>query len=162
MADIDFRLDLEEVGKRLDNPAIYMHKGKDLRDILFAPPEYWKLTLKEHKEICNGAGPKGYGPLVPDTIWGLNITQAANIHDYMYHTGKTIKDKEEADRVFLNNMNRIIQESIKKKLDLNFFQALWLKQLAWLRFQRVSKYFSAVCLYGGPSFWKGKNQGTNV
>lgn len=37
--------------------------------------EYWDLTEEDRFEICNGCGPKGKGYLVPDTIWGLNISQ---------------------------------------------------------------------------------------
>jgi len=128
-----------------DNPQIYMYKGLDLRKILYAPTEYWKLNLKEHKEICNKAGPKGYGWVVPNTIYFLDIGECANIHDYMYHIGVTIKDKEEADRVFLNNMIRWILHKTKSKI------------MKWLRLGRAQKYFSAVCIYGGPAFWSGKN-----
>lgn len=141
MAKLKFEIDID----RDDNPAIYMYKGEDLRDILFAPPEYWKLTLKEHKEICNRAGPKGYGWLVPDTIWFLNIGECANIHDYQWYVGKTIEDKDSADRSFLNNMVRWILHKTKSKI------------MKWLRLGRANKYFSAVCVMGGPYFWKGKN-----
>ena len=113
MAKLDIKIDLEE---RLDNPQIFNYKGEDLRKFLDAPPEYWKLTLKEHREICNRAGPKGYGWLVPDTIWFLNIGECANIHDFDYFTGKTIKDKERGDRTFLNNMIRWILHNTKTDL----------------------------------------------
>jgi len=141
MAELDIKIDLT----RMDNPQIYMYKGLDLRKILFAPPEYWKLILKEHKEICNRAGPKGFGWLVPNTIYFLNIGECANIHDFMYKYGVTIQHKEEADRVFLNNMIRWILHKTKSKI------------MKWLRLGRAQKYFSAVCIYGGPAFWKGKN-----
>jgi len=141
-----FKLDLEEVGKRSDNPQIFMYKGLDLRNILYAPTEYWKLNLKEHKEICNKAGPKGYGWLVPNTIWGLNIGECANIHDFLFYVGKTIEDKDAADRIFLNNMLRLI--NLKTKWGF----------VKYLRIQRASKYYAAVCIKGGPAFWKGKNQ----
>ena len=41
---------------------------------LKAPKEYWDLTDDEKAEFCNGCGPKGYGYLVPDTMYGLKIT----------------------------------------------------------------------------------------
>lgn len=127
-------------------------KAGDSMSNLYAPKDYWNLAPKEKAKICNGAGPKGKGWAVPDTIWFLNITEPANIHDYMYHVGKTIKDKDEADRVFLNNMIRIILAQPKWK-GLRWVE----KSIKWLRLGRAQKYFSAVCLYGGPAFWAGKN-----
>ena len=116
---------------------------------LFAPATYWKLNPHEKKKICNGCGTKGLGGiLVPDTLYGLSIEEACNIHDYMYHIGHTIEDKEKADRVFLNNMLRII-ESVKYPWYLKWFK--------WLRCQRAMKYYQAVRDFGGPAFWKGKN-----
>lgn len=111
---------------------------------LYAPDGYHDLTKKEKKEICNGAGPKGYGWIVPDTIYGLSITEAANIHDYMYHVGATIEDKKKADRVFMNNMMRIIES-----------KSGWV--LRKLRRRRVRTYYKSVKYGGGPAFWAGKN-----
>ena len=128
-----------------DNPSIYKYKGEDLRKILFAPVDYWKLTIKRHEEICNGAGPKGWGWVIPDTIWFLNIRHIAHIHDYGYHIGTNIDDKNEHDRIFLNNMIRWILHKTKSKI------------MKWLRLKRAQKYFNAVCLMGGPAFWSGKN-----
>lgn len=128
------------------NPGLVFCTDDILKDPLFAPSGYWSLTKWERYKICNQAGPKGYGWLVPDTIWGLDIGDAADIHDYMYHFGKTIDDKNEADRVFLNNMIRIILNETRYKV------------LQWLRLKRAQKYFNAVCLFGGPSFWSGKNK----
>ena len=59
---------------------------------------------------------------------------------------KTIADKEEADRVFLNNMLRIIEAKTKFGL------------LKPLRNRRALKYYEAVKYFGGRSFWKNKNQ----
>ena len=51
---------------------------------LDAHPDYWNLTDEEREIICNGGGPKGWGWLVPDRMWGLSMTEAFNIHDYDY------------------------------------------------------------------------------
>jgi len=110
---------------------------------LFAPAEYWFATNKD--EVCNGCGPKGLGGwLIPDTLYGLSIEEACDIHDWMYKAGKTIADKEEADRVFLNNMLRIIDAQ----------SGLLLR---WLRRQRAMHYYSAVRDFAGPLFWDDKN-----
>lgn len=117
--------------------------------LLYAPPEYWSLTEEQHKEVCNGCGPRGIlGILVPNNLFGVDITEACNIHDYMYHIGQTIADKEAADRVLLNNMLRIIEEAHG-----------W-PAFGWLQRKRVRKaelYYDVVVKFGGPWFWAGKN-----
>jgi hypothetical protein len=115
--------------------------------ILYAPKGYKDLNPTEKERICNGAGPAHFGWLVPDTIWGLSITEAANIHDFMYWAGKTLEDKEEADRVFLNNMVRLIESKTS-------FIGMALNPL---RLHRAGLYFKAVDQFGGPAFWAGKN-----
>jgi len=112
---------------------------------LYAPVGYGKMSKAQKEKLCNGCGTKGLGGwLVPDTLYGLNITEACNIHDWMYFKGKDIYDKEEADRVFLNNMLRIISRG-----------SSWLK---WLRRRRAYKYYDAVVMAGGPAFWDNKNK----
>lgn len=113
---------------------------------LRAPQGYWNLSQKEKEKICNGAGPKKWGWLVPDTIWGLKITEPSDIHDYMYSIGQNIEDKDQADRVYLNNMLRYIQYYTKWT---------WLKKI---RLMRAKKYYNAVVLLGGPAFWHGKDK----
>lgn len=112
---------------------------------LFAPADYRQATAEQKRDICNGCGTKGLGGLItPDTLYGLSINAACDIHDWMYVFGRTIADKEEADRVFLNNMLRIIEA--KSGL-----------LLRWLRRRRAMTYYSAVRDFGGPAFWAGKN-----
>ena len=116
---------------------------------LFAPQAYWDLTPEAKAEICNGCGTKGLGGwLVPDTLWGLSITEPCHIHDFGYFVGKTLEDKEREDRIFLNNMLRVI-EAANKWYD---------KLLKPLRRMRAMKYYSAVKDFGGPAFWSGKNK----
>lgn len=113
---------------------------------LYAPVEYHRLTPGQRETLCNGCGAKGIcGWIVPDTLYGLDISEACNIHDFMYHLGMTINDKIRADRVFFNNMLRIID----KKSRWSF--------LAKLRARRAKTYFYFVSEFGGPAFWLGKN-----
>lgn len=112
---------------------------------LYAPPEFWQLTPAEKEKRCNGCGPKGYGLFIPDTIWGLRITPACDIHDFMYALGETEADKCEADRVFLNNMIRLIDAAGSWSI------------VRWLRQRRAMTYYQAVHELGGPAFWSGKN-----
>lgn len=112
---------------------------------LFSPPEYWQLTQEAKDRICNGMGAKdsALAKLIPNKRYGLDVTEAGNIHDYMYHVGLDLADKEEADRVFLNNLIRIINK-----------QGGW---LAFFRRRRALKYYEAVHHFGGPAFWANKN-----
>lgn len=99
----------------------------------------------EIKKVCNGCGTEGWkGKLVPDSVYGLTITAACQPHDWMYYEGETDADKKIADRVFLNNMVRIVKEEGGL--------------LEWLRLRRVKKYYLAVKYFGGDAFWAGKNK----
>jgi hypothetical protein len=120
---------------------------------LYAPEKYWKMTPEEKSKICNGAGPKGFGWVVPDKIWGVCITESANIHDFMYEFGKDIYDKDEADRVFLNNMVRQIMDA-----DHGFMG--WL--LTDRRLKIAHEYYECVHVFGGIAFWAGKNKPENL
>jgi len=113
---------------------------------LFAPESYY--TDPRVPDIANGCGPgTGLGDwVIPDHIWGLSIVEACKIHDWMYFIGKTESDKEESDRVFLNNMLRIIDEYCG-----------WSRFLNWFRRYRAVTYYNAVRDLGGPWFWNDKN-----
>lgn len=122
-----------------------------MKACLFAPENYVWATPEIRAMVANGCGPGGWKiDLIPDTIWGLSITEACNIHDWMYTTGETLADKEEADRVFLNNILRLIDAA----------DSIWL--LRKLRRIRAREYFEAVSHFGGPAFWDGKNDKKNL
>ena len=111
---------------------------------LYAPKEYCELTPETKKRIVNGCGAANARfDFVPDRIWGLKITEACNIHDFMYQMGATNEDKEIADRVFLNNLVRLI----KAKGGI----------LKPLRMIRAKEYYLAVKFFGASAFWEGKN-----
>lgn len=115
--------------------------------ILYAPPSYIAASAEVRARVCNGCGTKGWkGKLVPDTIYGLKISEACNIHDWMYAQGSTLADKDEADRVFLNNILRIIAAEGG------------INALQWLRRRRAHTYYESVARFGGPAFWDGKNE----
>ena len=119
--------------------------------LLFAPENYVLASLAVRAQVVNGCGPGGWKvDIIPDTIYGLNVSEACNIHDWMYTTGETLADKEEADRVFLNNILRLIDAA----------DSIWL--LRKLRRIRAREYFEAVSHFGGPAFWAGKNDKKNL
>jgi len=109
---------------------------------LYAPESYNEIERSSH---CDGCGSGVLERLIPDNILGCNILEACCIHDYMYTVGFSIKDKEEADRVFLNNMTRLVYAYSANKITLNI--RLWF----------VKRYYDAVKYYGGEAFWQGKN-----
>jgi len=111
---------------------------------LDADPEFCRDNFAELLKICNGCGAAGAKfDFVPDTIWGLSVTPVCNIHDFDYQKGKTIEDKQVADRRMNNNNLRIIGQNS------NSFMKI-------LRVKRALKYYLAVDLKGGPAFWAGK------
>ena len=113
---------------------------------LKAPDRYYNLSVKEKAQICNGMGAKDslISWFVPNTFYGLDMTECGNIHDYMYHVGETQEDKNNADRVFLNNMIMTINARSS-----NVF-------MRWIRRSRAMKYYTAVAEAGNTAFWAGK------
>jgi len=113
---------------------------------LFATAEYWSLSEVKRTIISNGCGPGGWkANFIPDHILYINIIEACNIHDYMYSVGASEYDREEADRVFMNNMMRIIEGT----------EQLWFMRR--LRRRLALEYYQQVRDFGAVYFWKGKN-----
>jgi len=113
---------------------------------LFAPEEYWNLTPEQKVTLINGCGPGGWkGKFIPDNIFFLDISECCSIHDYLYAVGASEKDREEADRVFMNNMMRVIEETPQ-----NWIMRRWRRRLAL-------EYYQQVRDFGAIYFWEGKN-----
>ena len=92
----------------------------------------------------NGCGSGWSTYLVPDSFILFDFTIPCAIHDEMYFLGKTIQDKEEADRVFLNNM---LREANSKSC---FIRPI-ARAMAY-------QYYDKVVKYGGTAYWDGKNK----
>ena len=123
---------------------------------LVAPKEYWALTPKAKAAICNGAGPRGKGWTVPDTMYGLRVTEPCNIHDFMYHTGVSDWDKLVADMVLLINLVLAIVPR-----DAPRWRArcpVKTTPVTWWRLKRALVYFLAVRFHGRDAFWAGKER----
>lgn len=115
--------------------------------VLFAPAAFLNASVDELLEICNGCGAADSWFRPPKRIYGTLIVYACIIHDFMYEKGFAIEDKDEADRVFCNNMNRLITiDSVK-----------WYKP-TFLQRRRALKYYYAVRQFGGEAFWAGKTK----
>jgi len=122
----------------------------------FAPKTYWTASQVEKERVVNGAGPRDFGWMVPDTMYGLNQTEPANIHDWMYEIGRVLEDKMLADRVYLNNLNRTIKYNydLSGEMMKRIGAARVLKEL---RLRRALSYYQAVKHFGAGAFWAEKN-----
>jgi hypothetical protein len=117
---------------------------------LFAPRDYgnqpcwfWDAEKDWHNRGC-GPG-EGVGDvLVPDHLLGLGIQWACAIHDWMYAWGIDLADKDMADRVFRQNMRRII----KARGGL----------LKHVRYRLADIYYWAVAYGGTNSYWNAKHE----
>lgn len=104
---------------------------------LTAPKTFWNATGAKRSRNCNGCGTEGWkGAMVPDTIWGLRISKACDIHDWMYAEGTSDADKQYADMLFLNNMIAIIRIASEQST------AGWVLKL--VRERRAFTYYQAV------------------
>lgn len=103
---------------------------------LLAPQTYKEASEELKKCVCNGCGPEGIiGKFVPDKLAGADISEACNIHDWMYQEGE---EKQKADVFFLANMVLLCSRKSKWLLPLR----------AWL----AVKYFLAV-FYAGDEYF---------
>jgi hypothetical protein len=106
---------------------------------LVAEHGFWALSTVDYEKICNGGGPKGWGWLIPDTMWGLSMTKAFDIHDYDYYIGT---DKDVADLRMYKNCKALIDRRG------GCFRRL--------RLMRLTLYYQAVSKLGGL-FYNSKN-----
>ena len=112
---------------------------------LFAPASFKTTSYEQLAKVCNGCGSASAKiDFVPDRIYGTYVGEACHIHDFMYHEGFVIEDKDEADRAFLNNINRLLNKRRK-----------WYKPMFLMR-RRAAFYAYMVEKHGGPAFWDGK------
>jgi len=93
------------------------------------------------KEICNGCGARD-GFNIPNSLLGVSVSEACNVHDFMYDEGKTSEDRKFADEMFLQNMRELVSVG-------DWF-------LIRERRLLVLVYYWAVRLFGCKAFKKGK------
>ena len=116
-----------------------------LKPKFYAPVSWWNTSMEEKMAVCNGCGSKD-GIKVPNTIWGLNIKELCNIHDWMYKYGVTLADKLFADAMFRLNLTIWIDAQS------GFIGS----SLSILRHKRASTYYTAVAKWGNKAFWINK------
>jgi len=106
-------------------------------------PDFLKTDFAELLEICNACGAAGSKLPVPQTAYGLDIRAMCHPHDFEYHVGDSVEEKDIADRRMHNNGRRIVRQN-----------SGWV--LRRLRFARVFTYYKTVHYFGGEAFWDGK------
>lgn len=124
-----------------------MSKSLHLPIKLYAPNSWWDSTPEERSKICNGCGAKD-GLKVPDSFYGLDISIACNIHDWMYQHGETQADKYFADAMFRLNLSLLIDGASYNLLT---------GPLKLLRHSMASTYYNAIVLWGNDAYWVNKN-----
>lgn len=116
---------------------------------LYAHPECWIFREKHPEEFASfGCGPGGAGDkLVPDTMYGLDISNACRIHDwyYRFYPENTEEARAMADRIMKNNLLRIVEAKTRNKF------------LLWLRRRRCKTYYWMVREFGASSYFNDRN-----
>jgi hypothetical protein len=108
---------------------------------LVAPYGFWDLSDDAKKELCNGCGPQGgifltilsWG--IPDHLFGLDISETCNIHDYCRIIDMPQK---ECDNLFLDNMGALIDAAGGILRSARHWAAFhyWLAVRAWKKNER--------------------------
>jgi hypothetical protein len=108
-------------------------------EVLKAHADYWELSPIECAEICNGCGTEGWkGKLIPETMYGMCVSEACDIHDHRYHMGGVEKDRTAADKEFRKNIHVIIRRN-----------EWWLRAV---RYVRAYIYYASVHNFGWTAF----------
>jgi len=123
--------------------------------VLYAEPECWRFRRQRPDAWESfGCGPgDGIGDrLVPDTMYGLNVSEACRVHDwyYRFYPEDTEDARAMADRIFRNNLLRIVRAKTENPI------------LRWLRERRCVAYYLAVRWRGGPAYHNDRNQSKNT
>lgn len=122
---------------------------------LYGEPATWEYRDNFHDEWLKlGCGPGDIGDyLVPDRILGLSVVEACRIHDWYYRfwEGTTEVHRAIADRVFKNNMLRIIHDNSR--------YATVRQARAWIA---DHVYYESVHRRGAPAFFSERNANENM
>ena len=102
---------------------------------LLAPLTMVRVPMSDIMDATNGCGREGIEErLIPDTIWGLDISPVCRVHDWMYADADTAEEENYADAIFGANLISLIKQKTSSRI------------LQWLRLRRAYKYVDAVAL----------------
>lgn len=102
-------------------------------------PSWWdSIPEDDRRRVMNGCGPAGWkASYIPDTIWGVDVSTACDVHDCEYAYGNS---RSSADARFLANLCLICADHGGL--------------LTPLRILRAFTFFTAVRVFGAP-YYKG-------
>jgi hypothetical protein len=114
--------------------------------LLHIPIEFITATEEQRNAVVNGCGNDKWKSFVPDSLFGIKIKLACDIHDWMYFFSDVKEtEREKADRIFHENLRRIVKAKGK-----------WYnRHLAYLL---VEVYYIAVKRLGSEAFWENKDK----
>lgn len=113
---------------------------------LIAPLTMVRASMEDILAQTNGCGRAGIEDwLVPDTIWGLDISPVCRVHDWMYidaaESARRHRDQDKlteaehfADGIFGANLIGLIKQKTRFRV------------MQWMRLRRAYKYVYAVAL----------------
>ena len=125
---------------------VCFHKFSEWGVSLLCPISMAAMRMDDIMIQSNGCGREGVeAALIPDTIWGLDVSPVCRVHDIMYQQaqdrarrhkdqGRLSAEEGFADGVMACNLVQLIQQQTS-----NGF-------LRWLRLRRAHKYVDAVSL----------------
>ena len=128
---------------RFNNKTEYNVKQAYVEYELESCKEFQDSSSKIIRDNWNGIGREGawYNGLIPNTVYGLDISLTTADHDLAYALLRHLVDKKLADDRFYRNMCKLIDK-----------ESHW--SLKWLRKRRALKYYLAVRYFGFSAFNK--------
>lgn len=76
---------------------------------ILAPDSYWRASKEEIRQRSNGCGPPTFlSVFVSNSIWGVDVSKACEIHDYQYSKKMSSSKRKFADYIFKENLFKII------------------------------------------------------
>ena len=120
--------------------------GKNITIIAPEDIEFPSIYVSDFTSYC-GAG-KGLGDIiVPETIWGLRISPACFVHDFMWaDANPTWEEFHASNAIFLRNIISLIMGQSKSSI------------LKYFRMYRAVTYYNAVDHIGQNIFWSIKHK----
>lgn len=140
----------------MGQPRLLSHEDQILQrlwcgHLLSAPLSWWEAVGASSKSVgaVNGCGPGELGSLlVPDTLWGLSIKPACDIHDWCFAVWYDQEGFGLANNLFNANMQRIVLDGYSES------SQGWLARcLLKLRLLRANKYRWAVKHLGAAFYF---------
>lgn len=122
----------------MDTKVILIENVPLVVPVGYKPPAW---LLKDFPRCC-GAGDGVGSIVVPETMWGLNVSAACHIHDFSWEVAAASwSDFHQSNSMFLRNIISIIRHKSANHI------------MRVLRNYRAVTYFNAVDEIGSKVFW---------